>query len=869
MPAPDLHAVAPAGPVDFRQMAEEADVGICVVQDGLLQYVNRKFAQMHGWAAEELVGTDDLRLVPPDARTRIREIRQLCVNGLRPAPYVSRGLRRDGSIFDARVVSRDIVYRGRTATLTTLSDITDLARLQRVAGWRARMLVSHELLCRSGSIEIVQNRAEVRLSAGARSLLQASPQVSQVPLRQVLRAIPPEDRTHVLRQWRHAIPGQPFEIQHRLRRTDGSELRVLHHGLVDSAGGPVRGRPIAMLRDITEQASAQDRIERLVNYHPVTGLATRALLLERTANAAEAALRENRPLAMLYLRVPDVDRLHTTMGVASADALARTLAVRLVATCRAKDTVAHLGGGEFAIQLEPARGLDASHALHTATRILATLAAPATLDRAEFVAEGQIGMALFPADAANPAELLDHAHTACGHGGVGINFFTREMGESAARRNLLDTALRQAFERKELTLHYQPQVDLRDGTIVAVEALLRWNSEAFGQVSPPEFVPIAEERGLIVPLGEWVFRTACEQSVAWARAGLPPVRIAVNLSPRQLEQPDISRRLQTMLLETGADPAHLGIEVTESVLMRDLEHARRTLNELSAIGMEISLDDFGTGYSNLSVLRALPFNVLKIDRSLVHDVTASAADVSITRSMLMLAQGMKLKVLAEGVETEGQLQLLISNGCDLMQGYIFSRPLPPAELEQWLRNGTRLPDRYLTGTQPRSDSPPREPSADVFCHTDSKCDHRRLATEVCNVKLELAQAQERHRLALAQQGERLDLEAMRADTAQNLVESLPTATIGIDTDGTIVLVNRQARQMLSAVPPLVGCRADDALPPDALSTWQRRDGRHRLGRFGGRICLLSCCTMNDDHGKPRGQLLTVIPMPDIVGELSA
>jgi len=204
-----------------------------------------------------------------------------------------------------------------------------------------------------------------------------------------------------------------------------------------------------------------------------------------------------------------------------------------------------------------------------------------------------------------------------------------------------------------------------------------------------------------------------------------------------------------------------------------------------------------------------------------------------------------------------------------MQGYIFSKPLPPAELEQWLRNGRRLPDRYLTGTQPQGNSPLQESVADVFCHTDSKCDHRRLATEMCNVKLELAQAQERHRLALAEQRERLDLETMRADTAQNLVENLPTATIGIDTDGTIVLVNRQARQMLSAVPPLVGCRADDALPPDALSSWQRRDGRHRLGRFGGRICLLSCATMNDDHGKPRGQLLTVIPMPDIVGELSA
>jgi PAS domain S-box-containing protein/diguanylate cyclase (GGDEF)-like protein len=978
---PRLRAVAaedtlaprqPTDPLDFRQVVEEADVGICIIQDELLQYVNPKYAQMHGWAVGELVGTDPLRLVPPAARARICEVRQLRNDGLHHAPYASRSLRRDGTVFDTRVFERNIVYRGRTASLTTLSDTSELARVHRVASWRAQMLLSTELLCRSGSIEIVLAHAEVRLSAGARALLQLPTQSSQAPLRQALRCIHREDRAHVLLQWRRAVPGKPFECHHRLLRADGSELRVLHRGILEVSEGDTRARPVAMLKDVTEQASARDRIDRLVNYHPVTGLATRTLLLERTAHAAEKALRDRRSVAMLYLRVPDVDRLHATMGLASADALATSLAARLVATCRSEDTVAHLGGGEFAILLEPALGAEESAALHTATRILATLGAPGTLDRAEFVAEGQIGIALLPRDGVNPAELLDHAHTACGQGGARINSFTREVGESAARRNQLDAALRRAFERNEFTLHYQPQVDLRDGTVVAVEALLRWHSEAFGNVSPAEFVPIAEESGLIVPLGEWVFRTACEQSVAWARAGLPTVRIGVNLSPRQLEQPDISRRLQAVMLETGANPAHLGIEVTESVLMRDLEHARRTLNELSAIGMEISLDDFGTGYSNLSVLRALPFDVLKIDRSLVHDVTASSADVSITRSVLMLAQGLKLKVLAEGVETEGQLNLLISNGCDLMQGYIFSKPLPPAQLEQLLRSGTRLPERHLqrgtrqptlllvddednvlvslrralraagyqivsahsgpeglaklaehhvdvilsdqhmpgmTGveflrhakalypdtvrmvlsghtelqsitdavnegtihkflTKPWDDDLLREHVAEAFRRKNLSDENRRLSAEVSSANLELIQANERQQQMLAQQCERLSLEEVRALTAQDLIENLPTASIGIGADGTIVFVNRQARQLLAATPVLVGRDAADALPPDWMGAWRRPDGRHRPGRLGGRSCLLSCAPM-DGHGEPRGHLLSVIPMPDHDKEFAA
>ncbi|HEY4065647.1 MAG TPA: EAL domain-containing protein [Burkholderiaceae bacterium] len=857
-------------------------------------------------------------------------------------------------------------------TLTTESLLSELAAAHRVSARHAHMLASNELLCRSGSIEVIGARAEIRLSAGARALIQAGAGEGPGALRAALRAVHADDRGRVIAQWRRAQPGKPFELRHRLLRADGSVLRVLQRGLMEIVDGEACPKPVAILQDITEQSAAQDRIERLVNYHPVTGLATRTLLLERAAGAVERAQRENRPVAMLFLRVAEVDRVHDALGLNAGDALAATLAERLLDDCRGEDTAAHLGSGEFAILLDPCAGADESQALNTATKLLATLAAPAAVGQAELITEGQVGIAMFPSDSSDAAELLAHAHAACGRGGAGISFFTREAGVSAARRIRLETALRRAFERNGFELHYQPQVDLRSGAVIGAEALLRWRCDEFGAVSPAEFVPIAEEIGLIVPLGEWVFRSACLQSVAWQRAGLPSVRIGVNLSPRQLEEADISQRLQAILLDTGADPNRLGVEVTESVLMRDFDHARRTLQELSAIGVEIALDDFGTGYSNLGALGALPFDVLKIDRSLVHDVTAAPEDVSITRAVLMLAQGLKLKVLAEGVETEGQLNLLIANGCELMQGYIFSKPLPAAVFEQMLRDGARLPEqllhragrprtlllvddedgvlaslrRMLRGagyhivtarhaeealarlaesdidvivsdqgmpgmsgvelmhrvsalypdtvrmilsgygelqaitdalndgaihkflTKPWDDERLREHIADAFRRKELADENRRLTHEVRGANRELARANQHQALMLAQQREQLSLEEVRALNAQDLLEHLPTAILGVDAQGTIAFVNRQARALMRGAPSLVGCDAAAVLPADWLRALRRADGRHHRGLVDGRPCLLSCGPMSD-RGKQRGHLLSVIPVPDACQEVLA
>ena len=286
-------------------------------------------------------------------------------------------------------------------------------------------------------------------------------------------------------------------------------------------------------------------------------------------------------------------------------------------------------------------------------------------------------------------------------GGERACFFKPPSNTSVARRLALESALRHAVERGELVLHYQPQIDLHSGTICGVEALLRWQHPSLGDVSPAEFIPLAEQSGLIVQIGEWVLRQACLQSVAWQRAGYVALRVTINLSARQLELPDLVQRIQAVLLQTGADPARLGVEVTESTLAADVTHAARTLSALRALGVKIGLDDFGTGYSNLSYLRTLPIDVIKVDRSFVHDVTAAPADVSVTRAVITMAHSLQMKVLAEGVETEGQLALLVANGCDQMQGYYFSAGVCAAEVEAMLRENRRLPERFIERQQRR------------------------------------------------------------------------------------------------------------------------------------------------------------------------
>ncbi|MDE2457294.1 MAG: EAL domain-containing protein, partial [Burkholderiales bacterium] len=336
-----------------------------------------------------------------------------------------------------------------------------------------------------------------------------------------------------------------------------------------------------------------------------------------------------------------------------------------------------------------------------AQALLDALSASVRLGATDVFAQGLAGVAVFPRDAGDPAALLEAAQAArldLGGGGA-LAFFRPEVNQPAVRAMQIESALRNAEAANEFELHFQPQVDLGDGAIRGAEALLRWHSAELGLVSPAEFIPVAERSGLIGAIGDWVLRRACEHLAEWRRLDLPRVRLGINLSPTQLQRPDLAAHVQSVLVASGADAGSLSIELTEGMVMDDVERAAQVLGDLEALGCEIALDDFGTGFSSLSYLCRLPIDVLKVDRSFVHDVMAPIETVSVTRAIIDMAHGLKMKVLAEGVETEAQLSMLSSNGCDMIQGYWFSRAVPAAEFTAMLATGKSVPERFRLNTQ--------------------------------------------------------------------------------------------------------------------------------------------------------------------------
>jgi EAL domain-containing protein (putative c-di-GMP-specific phosphodiesterase class I) len=374
-----------------------------------------------------------------------------------------------------------------------------------------------------------------------------------------------------------------------------------------------------------------------------------------------------------------------------------TVASRLRSSLRDSDTVARLSGDEFVVILSEHAGEPLSRDI--VQRVMESVARPVMLGTKEFFVTCSIGVAVFPSEGTSADSLIEHADIAMYRakklGRNNFQFYTPAMNEESLERVRIETALRNALERDEFVLHYQPQVDLASGEIVGMEALIRWEHPELGTVPPVRFISVAEETGLIVQIGAWVMRTAAAQNKAWQDAGLGRLRVAVNLSARQFGDPDLIAGIEAVLADTALDPACLEIELTESLFMSEASAAVELLHRMKALGVNLSIDDFGTGYSSLSYLSRFPIDVLKIDRSFVADITHDANDAAIVSSIIALAHNLKLSVIAEGVETVEQLDYLRSQGCDEMQGYFFSRPLPAAEFEELLRDKHRLPVLHL------------------------------------------------------------------------------------------------------------------------------------------------------------------------------
>lgn len=487
--------------------------------------------------------------------------------------------------------------------------------------------------------------------------------------------------------WETLLQGEVYRNVFINRRKDG---QLYHEAVTITPLTDEHGKIthyISSGKDITESIQTQERLHHLAHHDALTGLPNRVLFVERLKHALQRAERRKRSVAVLFLDMDRFKIVNDTLGHEAGDRLLQAMAARLHACVREGDTVARFGGDEFAGFLSDVASPE--DVAIVVGKFLDALAPPFLIDGHELFISGSIGISLYPEDGTDTQTLMKNADSAMYRakqmGGNTSEFYHSEMTEHAMTRLSRETGLRRGLEREEFVLHYQPQFDLKSGEVVGFEALIRWENIDAGAMQPNEFIPLLEETGLIVQVGEWILRTACMQHAAWLAAGLPPLRMAVNISSRQFDSNELINTLRKVLEDECMEAQYLELEITETILMKNAEPDIEALQALSDMGMRFAIDDFGTGYSSLTYLKRFPINILKIDKAFVHDITSNADDAAIVRAIITMAHSLNMKTVAEGVETREQLDFLRTQGCDYAQGYYFSPPLSGPEIEHLMK----------------------------------------------------------------------------------------------------------------------------------------------------------------------------------------
>jgi len=665
----------------FRGLLESAPDAVVIVDaDGRIVLVNTQTDKMFGYSRDELIGEPVEMLVPKRSREAHVGHRTGYYSEPRTRPMGAgrelTGRRKDGSEFPVDISLSTLETEDEVLVTSVIRDISERKQAKeelRESEERLRILFEYApdayfLTDLQGNL-IDLNRAAEEITGLSKKEVIGKNYID-------LDLLPPEDipkAAAILAESRAGKPAGPAELtlNHRNGGSTAVEVRTF----------PVEiNRQTLVLtveRDITERKRAEKIIRHLAYHDVLTDLPNRALLYDRFTQALAQAGRSKQGLAVMSLDLDRFKVINDSLGHSLGDRLLQAVAERLTGLMREGDTVARVGGDEF-ILLLPATA-SPEDAAKIAERILKALRPPFHLNGQEVHTTTSIGISLYPRGGEDAATLLKNAgaakYRAKELGGNNHQFHSPSTTAGASQQLALVDSLRHAVEHAELVVYYQPQADVDSGQDVGVEALVRWQHPDWGLVAPSQFIPLAEETDLILPLGEWVLRTACAQFKAWQEAGLPPLRLAVNLSARQFQQQDLVETIARVLKQTRLDPHCLELEITEGAAMQNMRLAATVLHDLQEMGLRIAIDDFGTGYSSLSYLKDLPIDTLKIDQSFVRDVIADRSDAAIVTAIIAMAHSLDLKVIAEGVETKHQLAFLRERGCDEYQGYLLARPM--------------------------------------------------------------------------------------------------------------------------------------------------------------------------------------------------
>ncbi len=688
-----------AGEHSYRELLEQAADAIFIfAPDGHFLTVNARACALTGYERAELLALEVADIMPSEEAGAIAERVATLAEGPRTRERLVR--RKDGVLIPSEV-SAALLDDGRVQII--IRDNTERKLAEAALRASEASLAEAQRVAHLGSWEYDYATKALHWSDEVFRIGGYVPQ-SFVPTPGLLESsIHPDDRERVAQAQRAAhAGGVPYDLDHRIVRPDGA-IRTVHQQaelIRDASGRPLKR--LGIVQDVTERRQLEGQLRHQAFHDALTGLPNRALLFERIGQALARARRNERSCAVLFLDLDRFKDVNDTAGHDTGDRLLMAVAARLRGVVRDGDTLARLGGDEFTLLLEDVEG--PNEAVRTATRLRETLVAPLIIDGQEYRLTASIGIALGHTDHQRPEEVLRDAdiamYRAKEDGRVGYAVFDPAMQAKIVARLELERDLRHALDRQEFILYYQPIIDLRTGELAKVEALVRWQHPTRGFVSPSDFIPLAEETGLIRPLGRWVLGEACRQARAWQVAGTP-VAIAVNLTALEFQHPDLAEEVAAALAEAGTEARWLRLEITESLAMRDVAATIDTLRALRAMGVAIAIDDFGTGYSSLAYLTRLPVSVLKIDKAFIDGLGTDEEETAIVAAIITLGHTLGLRVIAEGVETAAQAGLLRALGCDQAQGYHFARPLPAAAVAELLTHEAIREGRPGQGTRPR------------------------------------------------------------------------------------------------------------------------------------------------------------------------